>query len=141
MLTDWSARDCRYLLPAVLMVGFILLFSWLGPMGVSAETYYDMTLWGVAGIVQGVILRAAVRKREAEGVSLTVFASVPPWVWMVFTAGHGVIVGMVLAMAMQFDFTVMMLGGAVVAAPFGLLLHRGLKEGLKVRMKPGNDDA
>ncbi|MDE0004923.1 MAG: hypothetical protein OXQ29_19710 [Rhodospirillaceae bacterium] len=130
MLTEWSGRDIVYLSPAVVMAGLILLFSWLGPMGVTGETYYEMTLWGLSYVVLGVVLRAAVRWRDTQRtpVSLNFLESVPLWAWVAFAAGHGVIAGAVLALALQFDFTVMMTGGALVAAPAGMLLHKGVTE-------------
>lgn len=129
MLRDWSVRDIKYLSPALMAPGLIFLLSWLSPAGVTEETYYEMTLWGVGYIPLGVVLRIADRRRATEGsaVALTTFIrAVPVWLWVLFAAGHGVVLGVLLALAFQTDFTVMMIGGAVVAAPAGLLLRKGL---------------
>ncbi len=138
MLTDWSVRDVKYLLPAFIAPVLILLLSWLSPMGVTEETYYEMALWGVGYIPLGVVLRIADRRRAAEGsvVVLTALQAVPVWLWVLFAAGHGVILGVLLALALQMDFTLMMIGGAVVAAPAGLLLHKGLAERTEHRNGP-----
>lgn len=127
-MTDLSVRDIKYLLPSFMMPVVILLLSWLSPMGVTEETYYEMTLWGVGYIPLGVVLRIADRRRAAEGsvVVLTALQAIPVWLWVLFAAGHGVILGALLALALQMDFTLMMIGGAVVAAPVGLFLHKGL---------------
>lgn len=128
MLRGWVVREFMVCIfwPVAVFSGLVVFVSWLGPMGVTGETLQDVVIWGVGLAATGVGSRWVHRRRAAEGdgaVSMIVM-SVPVWVWVTFAAAHGVFVGGILALPLEMDFTVMMLGGGVLAAPLGFVLRR-----------------
>ena len=128
-MTRWTLYDVKYLVPSFLIAGLILLVSSLGPMGVTDRTFYEMAWWGVGYIPLGLILRIIDRHRDGRrnmGVDWTPVRAIPRWAWVLFAACNGVVIGTVLALALEMDFTVMMGVGAVCCAPVGLVFHRSV---------------
>lgn len=125
-MTGWSVRDVKYLAPSFLIAGLILLFSSFSPRGVTDGTFYQMAWWGIGYIPLGLILRVIDRRRATQGNLPPIRVVIPAWAWVLFAAGNGVVIGTVLALALQMDFTVMMVSGAICAAPVGLVFHRSV---------------
>lgn len=128
-MTGWSVRDVKYLVPSFLIAGLILLVSSLSPQGVTDGTFYEMAWWGIGYIPLGLILRVIDRHRNGRrngAADWTPVRAIPAWAWALFAACNGVVIGTVLALALQMDFVVMMAGGAVCCAPVGLVFHRSV---------------
>ena len=129
VLTGWTTREVlTVFVPVSVLIGFIWLGAALSPTGINGYTYFQTVLWGAGFSVNGVILRVIYRRRGSQSPQPlnVVLRTVPGWVFCIFTAGHGVLLGALLAIPWQFDAGLMMLAGALLAAPMGVLLKRSV---------------